>query len=77
MLKLPQEIKIALVKKNTTLKEWAREKGFNYSTVFSVATGVLQPKSKNTKSYKIKKALEEELLGVIKNESSGNRRTAV
>lgn len=62
MLRLPQEIKVALAKRNTTLKDWAREKGFSYSTVFSVATGILQPKKKNTKSYQIKKALEEELL---------------
>ena len=76
MLRLPQEIKIALVKKNTTLKEWAKKKGFNYSTVFSVATGIIQPKNKNTKSYKIKKALEEEILGVD-NESSRNISRAV
>ena len=63
MIKLSREIKIALAKNNTTLKEWADKKGFKYSTVFSVAAGIIPVKRKGTKSYEIKEAIEKELLG--------------
>lgn len=58
LLRIPKELKIALVKKGITLRQWAEQKGYNYNTVFSVASGVIPANRKGTKSYKIKKELE-------------------
>jgi len=62
-MKLPADIKISLIRKGKSFKEWTEEKGFNYRTAFAVAVGAIEAKRKNTKSYQIKKAIEEELLG--------------
>ena len=64
MLKLPAELKIALIKKGMSFKEWCEKNGFNHNTAFAVASGVIPAKRKGTKSYQIKQKLIED--GLLK-----------